>query len=73
MQENIRNIPINPTLSAERCREMVSRVQTVRQGAIAETWLFANRIITRTQLIELEKELNQRIREAYQREIEKYS
>ena len=72
MNGTIRDIPINPNLSAQRCRELVSRVRTVRQGAIAEAWLCANKVISRDEFSELEKELNRLIREAFRRETEEY-
>lgn len=68
MDTTIRNIPINPTLSAARCREMVSRVRTVRQGATAEAWLEANRILSAKERDELMQALTLRIREAFHRE-----
>lgn len=65
---SIKNIPINPNLSAQRCREMIDRVETVRQGAVAETWLMANKVISREELNELAQTLTQKIREAFRRE-----
>ena len=72
METGIRNIPINRSLSAERCREMVSRVRTVRQGAIAEAWLTENEVISQAEFDELERALNRRIREAVDRELAEY-
>ena len=68
MSRTIREIPINPNLSAQRCREMIARVETVRQGAIAEAWLTANRTISREESAELMQALTLRIREAFRRE-----
>ena len=68
MSRTIREIPINPNLSAQRCREMISRVETVRQGAIAEAWLTANRTISWEESAELMQALTLRIREAFRRE-----
>ena len=68
MSQTIREIPINPNLSAQRCREMIARVQTVRQGAIAEAWLTANRTISQEESAELMQALTLRIREAFRRE-----
>ena len=64
----IKDIPINPNLSAQRCREMIDRVKTVRQGAVAESWLMANRVISREEFDELAQALTQKIREAFRRE-----
>ena len=68
MSRTIREIPINPNLSAQRCREMIARVETVRQGAIAEAWLEANRTISGAEFDEMMQALTLRIREAFRRE-----
>ena len=70
MSRTIREIPINPNLSAQRCREMISRVETVRQGAIAEAWLTTNRTISGAEFDEMMEALTLRIREAFRREAE---
>ena len=69
----IRNIPVNPDLSAARLRELVGRVETVRQGAVAEEWLMANRVIRPEEYDELARELTRKIREAFRRETEHYN
>ncbi len=68
MNSTIREITINPNLSAQRCHEMIARVETVRQGAIAEAWLTANRTISAAELDEMMEALTLRIREAFRRE-----
>ena len=73
MNDGIRNIPINRNLSPARCREMVGRVRTVRQGAVAEAWLEMNEIISAEERAGLEQELNARIREAFRREAAEYA
>ena len=70
MSEAIKNIPVNPNLSIRGCWEMINRVQTVQQGAVAEMWLTANRIITREEFRELQVALTWRIRDAFRREAE---
>ena len=72
MTQSIRNIPINPALPAGRLRELIRRVETVRQGAIAEAWLTANTAIRSEEADELGQELTRKIREAFRREIEEY-
>ncbi len=68
MGSAIKNIPINPNLSVQRCWDMVNRVETVRQGAVAEAWLQANRVISNEEYNELMMALTFLIREAYHRE-----
>ena len=63
-----KEIPINPNLSAQRCREMIARIQTVRQGAIAEAWLTANKVISKEDYDKLMRALTFRIRDAFRRE-----
>ena len=70
MSSDIRNIPVNPDLSAQKCREMIGRIRTVRQGAVAEAWITANRVITREEREELMSLLGPAIRQAFQREID---
>ena len=70
MSKNIRKIPVNPALPLRRCWEMIGRVETVRQGAIAEEWLEANRVISVEERAELMAALTRQIREAFRREAE---
>ncbi len=70
MDTGIRKIPVNPDLPLRRCWEMINRVETVRQGAIAEEWLEANRVISAEEHGELMIALTWRIREAFRREAE---
>ena len=42
----VKNIPINPNLSAKRCWVMVNRADTHEKIRIAEEWLTANKVIT---------------------------
>ncbi len=70
MSKSIRKIPVNPALPLKRCWEMINRVETVRQGAIAEEWLEANRVISTEERSELMIALTLRIREAFRREAE---
>ena len=70
MSKSIRKIPVNPALPLRRCWEMINRVETVRQGAIAEEWLEANRVISTEERSELMIALPLRIREAFRREAE---
>ena len=70
MSTGIRKIPVNPDLSLKRCWEMINRVETVRQGAIAEEWLEANRVISAGEHGELMIALTWRIRDAFRREAE---
>ena len=70
MSTGIRKIPVNPSLSLTRCWEMVNRVETVRQGAIAEEWLEANRVISAEEHGELMIALTWQIRDAFRREAE---
>ena len=70
MNSTIRKIPVNPDLPLKRCREMINRVETVRQGAVAEEWLEANRVISAEEHSELMIALTWRIREAFRRETE---
>ncbi len=72
MSNTIRNIPINPRLSLQRCWDMVNRVETVRQGAVAEAWLTANEVITNEEYDELMRALTYLIREAYRIESGRY-
>ena len=73
MRETIRKIPVNPNLAPERLRELIRRARTVRQCAIAEEWLMANRAIRPEESAELARELTQRIRDAFRREMEQHS
>ncbi len=68
MSEAIKNIPINPNLSIKRCWDMVNRVETVRQGAVAEAWLAANKVISTEEFNELMMALTWQIRDAFRRE-----
>ncbi len=70
MNPIIRNIPVNPDLPPDRLRELIRRVRTVRQGAVAEEWLMANRVIRPEEYAELTEALTLRIREAFRRETE---
>ena len=72
MGTTIRNIPINRNLPAERCREMVRRVRTVRQGAVAEAWLEANRTLSPEERRQMIDDLTIMIRKAFQREIDEF-
>ena len=68
MSEAIKNILINPNLSIKRCWDMVNRVETVRQGAVAEAWLAANKVISTEEFNELMMALTWQIRDAFRRE-----
>ena len=73
MNPTIRNIPINPNLAPERLRDLIRRARSVRQCAVAEEWLMANRAIRPEESAELARELTQRIRDAFRRETEQYN
>ena len=71
MNTRIKGIPVNPNLSLQRCWDMVNRVESVREGAIAEAWLEANTVISTDEYDELMRALTYQIREAYRREAER--
>ena len=72
MNPTIRKIPVNPYLAPERLRELIRRAGTVRQCAVAEEWLMANRVIRPEESAELAQELTRKIRDAFRRETEQH-
>ena len=56
---------INKKLPAKRCWEMVNRVSSLEEAAIAEAWLAANEVITNAEYNDLMMALSYLTRELH--------